>query len=568
MTNVPGPEAGRSADAGEPLTPDTAGVAPADPTAVGPKIEPTARQTSPVSPSSPPTPADGADDPLSWAGRPGEHDDPAHTTSVSATVSPEQAGELAAPPDTVWPVVGDPGWPIATSSAAAPLGEARIPPPAWPPTTPGPAAPDPGSSIGAADPASPTVPPGTREASPLSEPVPAVAVPDARCPHCGSPVNSSETFCENCGEDLLPETLESLPEASTADADAGADTGAETGAATASGRAVDEAALETRAINPPAAVAPDPMVLPGNRVCADCGGHVGDDLYCEQCGTKAPSLRDHFVEQPAPWIAGVCDRGVRHPRNEDALALWAEPDSIGGTARAALVVCDGVSTSSHSDAASLAAVRAAIDVLAHDKAQGIGVDESRNAVARRLLAEAAAAANDAVVATAGDASNPPSCTYAVALLEGRDLTYGNIGDSRVYWIGDRDPAGQRDVRALTIDDSMAEMRIQMGVSREVAESSPQAHAITRWLGADAPDLEPTTGQLRLDGTGWLLVCSDGLWNYASEAGRIAELIDEAITNNPDNIAPEVLASSLVRWANLQGGKDNISVALARIPAES
>ena len=55
--------------------------------------------------------------------------------------------------------------------------------------------------------------------------------------------------------------------------------------------------------------------------CLQCGGAVDDDGYCTQCGTKAPSQRDHFEEQPAPWVAGVCDRGIRHHRNEDAMAL-------------------------------------------------------------------------------------------------------------------------------------------------------------------------------------------------------------------------------------------------------
>ena len=62
--------------------------------------------------------------------------------------------------------------------------------------------------------------------------------------------------------------------------------------------------------------------------------------------------RDHYTLHPAPWVAGMCDRGIEHARNEDALALAAQqqPDT-----HAALVVCDGVTTAAHSDVASLAA---------------------------------------------------------------------------------------------------------------------------------------------------------------------------------------------------------------------
>jgi serine/threonine protein phosphatase PrpC len=113
---------------------------------------------------------------------------------------------------------------------------------------------------------------------------------------------------------------------------------------------------------------------------------------------------------------------------------------------------------------------------------------------------------------------------------------------------------------MSVDDSWASEQILSGVPREVAESAPQAHAITRWLGLDAPDHTPRTVSRELDTAGWLLVCSDGLWNYASEATALQRLIGQL---DSDGSAPLHLAQALVQWANEQGGKDNISVALAR-----
>ena len=57
------------------------------------------------------------------------------------------------------------------------------------------------------------------------------------------------------------------------------------------------------------------------------------------------------------------------------------------------------------------------------------------------------------------------------------------------------------------------------------------------------------------------MCSDGLWNYASEAAAIQSLVAEL---NPPDLNPLTLAVALVDWAKGQGGKDNISVALARV----
>jgi serine/threonine protein phosphatase PrpC len=168
-----------------------------------------------------------------------------------------------------------------------------------------------------------------------------------------------------------------------------------------------------------------------------------------------------------------------------------------------------------------------------------------------------------------------------AVLDGSLLVAGWVGDSRAYWLPDEGPAS-----ALTVDDSFAAEQVAAGVPRHDAENGPHAHAITRWLGLDAPDHTPRTASLRLDTAGWLLVCSDGLWNYCSEAEDLAALVRrcEAVRSpylapagtasgvtatesdpvpdpDPDPLA---LAEELVAWANAQGGHDNITVALARV----
>ena len=83
----------------------------------------------------------------------------------------------------------------------------------------------------------------------------------------------------------------------------------------------------------------------------------------------------------------------------------------------------------------------------------------------------------------------------------------------------------------------------MGVAREEAENGPQAHAITKWLGRDSPDFSPMTARCRVAAPGWLLVCSDGLWNYASEADALQALIADLSQADAD---PLPLAESLVQ----------------------
>ena len=139
------------------------------------------------------------------------------------------------------------------------------------------------------------------------------------------------------------------------------------------------------------------------------------------------------------------------------------------------------------------------------------------------------------------------------------IVAGWVGDSRAYWLPDDGGAEQ-----LSMDDSWASEQILAGVPRAEAESAPQAHAITRWLGVDSPDFEPRCAATTPSGPGWLLVCSDGLWNYCSAAPQVALLVGRAAMDTGGDLART--AAELVNWANAQGGQDNITVALARLDA--
>jgi serine/threonine protein phosphatase PrpC len=366
---------------------------------------------------------------------------------------------------------------------------------------------------------------------------PALAAP-AACPVCGAGTAPGQAFCESCGSPLQQSgTATPAPE----------------------GLTVVEQDAPIELTRPTAAVgATEEPLVPAAR-CLSCAGEVGEDGYCTVCGTKAPIPRDHYVEHPASWVAAVCDRGVKHHRNEDATAVAA--DSEPGS-RAVLVVCDGVSTAPDSDVAALAAARRARDVLATLQPVGLPNPASRAGAIGDAIENAVAQANEAVLATTpDDGPNAAACTFAAAVVEGDLVVFGNVGDSRVYWLPDPGGSGAgADPEELSLDDSVAQARIAMGVDRVSAENGPQAHAITKWLGRDSPDIVPRTGSVILGHPGWVLVCSDGLWNYCSEADALGDLVGSLSTGTT---SPLELGEALVRWANDQGGRDNVSVALAR-----
>jgi serine/threonine protein phosphatase PrpC len=258
------------------------------------------------------------------------------------------------------------------------------------------------------------------------------------------------------------------------------------------------------------------------------------------------------LEVDLGWAAGVTDRGRHHPRNEDAfhLEMVGPPEEHNLVA----VVCDGVSSSVRAEEAAEAAAQAAATVLA-------AVVGGPGSLADGTV-HAADAATKAVAAlpwTRRGQLASPSCTLVSAACRDGEVAVGSVGDSRAYWID----VNEGQVRQLTVDDSWAEAQIEAGRMTEAeADADPRSHAITRWIGADAPEVDARVATLTPAGGGRLLLCSDGLWNYAPTAQAMADLL----ANHSEAATPLGLAQALTTFALGAGGHDNITVVVADFPA--
>jgi len=257
--------------------------------------------------------------------------------------------------------------------------------------------------------------------------------------------------------------------------------------------------------------------------------------------------RDH-EELNLGSVAGVTDRGIRHERNEDALALAAVQSPAGPAV--VVIVSDGVSSADRPDEASLEAARTAVHELAEAAEAGADLGAASE--------QAITSARDAVIALAEDAGEAPAATYISAVVTTDLVTLCWMGDSRAYWLfAEPEPAAQQ----LTRDDSLAEEMVAQGMLAEAdALESPQAHVVTRWIGPGARDAEPHIAQFTPPGPGVLLLCSDGLWNYDPDGGKMATLAMPTALHNP-----RAAAMALLLYALEAGGVDNITVAVVPYP---
>jgi serine/threonine protein phosphatase PrpC len=141
-------------------------------------------------------------------------------------------------------------------------------------------------------------------------------------------------------------------------------------------------------------------------------------------------------------------------------------------------------------------------------------------------------------------------TLTAAMVVGREVSLGHVGDSRAYRLRD----GR--LEQLTKDHSLvAELERRGEITPEAAESHPQRSIITRALGPE-PDVEVDTYTVPGRPGDVFLLCSDGLTSMVSD-DEVASILRGAGSLDEG-------AEALVRAANQSGGKDNVTVVLFRL----
>lgn len=147
---------------------------------------------------------------------------------------------------------------------------------------------------------------------------------------------------------------------------------------------------------------------------------------------------------------------------------------------------------------------------------------------------------------------PEGGTTLTALVVVGDLAHiAHVGDSRAYLISNGS------IEQLTRDHSLVQRLIELNqLTIEESLEHPQRNVLYRAIG-QTQDLEVDTLTRRLPPGSSVLLCSDGLWGLISEKD-ISAIVQSTID-------PQEACEKLIALANAQGGHDNITAILLRVP---
>ena len=176
------------------------------------------------------------------------------------------------------------------------------------------------------------------------------------------------------------------------------------------------------------------------------------------------------------------------------------------------------------------------------------INRSQEEGAFSLLYEAIEEANFQVrrKALEDESMSGMGTTLVAATIEGDRLQVANVGDSRLYLVGDT-------IRQIITDNSLGEEMVRMGgLNREQARNHPDKNIITRAIGA-GEEIKPDFFEVRLSKNDRIFMCTDGVSNMLTDE-EIFRILQE-----PGGEEEQV--RRIVQAANEQGGRDNMGVIL-------
>lgn len=244
-------------------------------------------------------------------------------------------------------------------------------------------------------------------------------------------------------------------------------------------------------------------------------------------------------------IANLTDPGCVRPANEDYYC-FAEPESDERFRRRGrlLVVADGMGGHVGGQVASGIAVDAVRDAFLNGESDDLTEILVKGfATAQRLILERTAKSPEL---------KGMGTTCTAAIVHRGQLTYGHIGDSRLYLIRKGQPA------QITDDHSLVNKLVKNGsITPEQAAVHEDRNVLTAALGMPSEKMAADFSDrpIPLEVGDGVVLASDGLHGLVNP-----DEIREAVEKE----TPYEACRTLVELAKLRGGPDNITVQILRV----
>lgn len=236
-------------------------------------------------------------------------------------------------------------------------------------------------------------------------------------------------------------------------------------------------------------------------------------------------------------VFSLTDMGRKRDINEDY--VYATDKPVGNIPNL-FVVADGMGGHKAGEFASRYAAEVLEEHIQNNN-QGMGPEA--------IIIEAVKEVNRRIVKAAESevSLNGMGTTLVAATIIEHTLYFANVGDSRLYLIGD-------DIKQLSKDHSLVQEMVRLGgIRQEDAKYHPDKNIITRAIGAKE-DVEVDFFEHRLQRGDRILMCTDGLTNMVEDSE-----IFRIVKSGRDIVE---IAKELVEKANENGGKDNIGIVIA------
>ena len=235
------------------------------------------------------------------------------------------------------------------------------------------------------------------------------------------------------------------------------------------------------------------------------------------------------------------DVGIVRQMNQDF--VYASDESVGALTNL-YIVADGMGGHNAGDFASRFCVEKFTELLKNGNKEPYSIisliEDSLRETNEQLIFRAAESPE-----MDGMGTTFVACTIA----EDGKTNIVNIGDSRLYVIGD-------EINQITEDHSLVAEMVRNGeIKKDEARFHPKKNVVTRAISA-AGVVIPDFFEITLKHGDIVLLCSDGLSNMMSDADMF-----DIVRDHSDSL--EDMGEALIRHANDNGGKDNISVVLVR-----